>query len=128
MGLINFLINALDLASARPVSPTNPLPVSAAPASAEYETVANNQANQPLGVAGAIGDRLDYLVVIPATTSPGAVVIKDGATVVATFAGGAASVSTLIPFVMPVGAASVVGAWNITTGANVSAYGVGNFT
>jgi len=95
---------------------------------AEYETVAASQTAQVLGGAGAIGDYLSGLLVTPATTSPGQVLILDNATSITVFTGGASSVSNLVPFFIPIGAKSVSGAWKVTTGANVSVIGVGNFT
>jgi hypothetical protein len=69
------------------------------------------------------------VLIVPATTSPGAVQIQDGGgTEITIFTGGASSVTTLTPFMVPVGACSRSGAWSITTGANVSAIGVGMFT
>ena len=95
----------------------------------EYETVAASQTTQALGATGATGDLLTGVLIIPATTSPGAVSIKDGAgTAITVFAGGTDSVSTLHPFFVPLGIRSGAGAWQVTTGANVSAIGVGNFT
>lgn len=94
----------------------------------EYETVAASQTDQMLGGAGAAGDYLAGLLVIPATTSPGGVSIENGATNIPVFVGGADSVSNLVPFFVPLGIASVGGGWEITTGANVSVIAVGNFT
>ena len=94
-----------------------------------YETVAASQTDQVLGATGATGDYLSGLLVVPATTSPGALSIKDGAGgAITVFTGGAGSVSTLVPFFIPLGASSTGGAWKVTTGANVSAIGVGRFT
>lgn len=96
-----------------------------------YETVAASQTDQMLGGAGAIGDRLVGLLVIPATTSPGAISIEDGSTNTTVFAGGATSVPGLAPFYIafgPSGIYSVNGGWEITTGANVSLIAFGNFT
>lgn len=119
-------------ANETPVSTTNPLAVSAGSGggfgSGEYETVAASQTAQVLGPTGATGDYLAGLLVTPATTSPGNVIILDGATSITVFAGGASSVSNLIPFFVYIGANSVSGAWKVTTGANVSVIGVGSFT
>lgn len=94
-----------------------------------YETVAASQTAQVLGPTGAIGDYLAGVLIVPATTSPGAVAIKDGAgSAVTIFTGGASSVSNLVPFFVPVGARSAAGAWQVTTGANVSAVATGLFT
>jgi hypothetical protein len=93
-----------------------------------YETVAASQTAQSLGATGATGDYLSHCVVTPGTTSPGVVTILDDATAIVSFAGGASSVSNLVPFAVPIGAISVSGAWKITTGANVTVVCVGRFT
>lgn len=95
----------------------------------EYETVAASATNQTIGTTGATGDLLVSLLIIPATTSPGAVTIKDGAgAAITVFAGGASSVGTLHPFSVSLGIKSSSGAWQVSTGANVSAIAAGNFT
>jgi hypothetical protein len=94
----------------------------------EYETVAASQTAQTLGATGGTGDYISGILVVPASTSPGVVTLLDNATSISVFAGGASSVSTLHPFFIPLGMISVSGAWKITTGANVSCIGVGNFT
>lgn len=94
----------------------------------EYETVAASQTAQPLGATGAAGDYLSGLLVVPASTAPGNVVLLDNATSITVFAGGASSVSNLVPFFIPICARSVSGAWKVTTGANVSVFAVGSFT
>jgi hypothetical protein len=95
----------------------------------EYETVAASQTDQALGATGAAGDYLDSLLIVPATTSPGAVSIKDGGgSAITVFTGGATSVADLKPFSVKLGLTSLAGAWKVTTGANVSAIGIGNFT
>ena len=97
-------------------------------------TIAAGQTDQALSkisgtTTGTTGDRLDYVLIIPASTSPGAVTIKDGnGAAVTIFAGGSSSVATLHPFTVPVGEASKAGGWKLTTGANVSAIAFGNFT
>jgi hypothetical protein len=98
----------------------------------QYETVAASQTAQ---VMGALGARLDYLagvLVVPATLSPGNVLIRDGnGADIIVFAGGTSSVSDLRPFMIPLGLyaqAATAGGWRITTGANVSAIGIGKFT
>jgi hypothetical protein len=96
---------------------------------AEYETVAASASAQVIGSTGAIGDYLAELLIVPASTSPGAVSIQDGSgTAITVFVGGASSVSNLVPFSVPLGIKSTGGAWKVTTGANVSAIAVGNFT
>ncbi len=95
---------------------------------AEYETVAAGQTAQALGATGATGDYISKVLVVPATTSPGNVLLLDNATSITIFTGGASSVSNLVPFVIDLGMTSVSGAWKITTGSNVSCIGIGNFT
>src|SRR4051812_26437820 len=59
----------------------------------EYETVAASQTDQALGATGATGDWLARIIIVPASTSPGAVSIKDGAgSAIPIFTGGASSV------------------------------------
>lgn len=94
----------------------------------EYETVAASQTAQTIGATGATGDYIAGVLVIPATTSPGNVLLLDNATSITIFAGGASSVSNLVPFFIPLGIKSVSGAWKLTTGANVSCIAVGDFT
>ena len=98
-------------------------------AGADYEAVAASASNQVMGSTGAIGDCLAGLLVIPATTSPGAVSIKDGSgTAITVFTGGATSTSNLVPFFIPLNLASTLGAWQVTTGTNVSVLAIGFFT
>lgn len=95
---------------------------------AEYETVAASQTAQVIGATGAAGDLISHILVIPATTSPGNVLLLDNATSITVFTGGASSVGDLIPFIIPLNMKSVSGAWKITTGSNVSCVAVGEFT
>jgi hypothetical protein len=111
--------------SASDASNATPLPVVTP---GEYETVAASQTAQALGATGAAGDYIAGILVVPATTSPGNVLLLDNATSITVFAGGASSVSNLVPFYIPLGMISVSGAWKITTGASVSCIGIGNFT
>jgi hypothetical protein len=112
-----------------PVTKFTPLPVSAG---TDYETVAASQTDQMMGATGAVGDFLAGILIVPGTTSPGAVSIKDGnGSGITIFSGGAGSVTTLHPFFVPFGAkctAATTPGWKITTGANVTAIGVGAFT
>lgn len=95
----------------------------------KYETVAASATAQALGAVGAVGDMLAGVLIVPTTTSPGAVSIKDGGDAAITiFTGGASSVGSLVPFFVPLGIKSRTGAWQLTTGANVAAIGVGEFT
>lgn len=94
-----------------------------------YETVAASQTDQAMGATGAAGDYLAGVLIVPAGTSPGAVSIKDGSgSAITIFTGGASSISNLVPFFVPLGVISGSGAWKVTTGASVSAIGVGKFT
>jgi hypothetical protein len=94
-----------------------------------YETVAASQADQALGATGATGDYLDSLTIVPGTTSPGAVSIKDGGgSAIVVFTGGATSVADLAPITVKLGITSAAGAWKVTTGANVTAIAAGIFT
>lgn len=104
---------------------TAPVPIAQAD---EYETVAASATDQVIGATGATGDRLAGILIQPGTTSPGTVIIKDNTTVIYTFPGGASSVSTLIPFAVPLGIKSVNGAFKVTTGANVTVIALGDFT
>jgi hypothetical protein len=93
----------------------------------KYETVAASQTDQAMGATGGKGDYIKGLLIIPATTSPGAVSIKDGAgSAITVFTGGATSVADLKPFYVELGMKSTSGAWKVTTGASVSAIAVGS--
>lgn len=96
--------------------------------SAEYETVAASQTDQMMGPTGAIGDTIEAILVIPSSTTVGAISIEDGATNTTVYAGGTVS-ADLKPFVIPLySIASVSGGWEITTGAGCSLIVFGNFT
>ena len=99
--------------------------VGTGPNGTTYETVAASQTAQVLGGSGASGDYLTSVLIIPATTSPGAVTILDGATSIPIFVGGT---TTVQPFLIPLGIRSVSGAWKVTTGSNVSVIATGSFT
>lgn len=95
----------------------------------QYETVAASQTSQIMGTAGAKGDYIEGLLVVPASTSPGAVTLIDGTTSITVFAGGASSLTTLIPFYIPLGINSVgANGWSITTGASLSLIAMGKFS
>lgn len=94
-----------------------------------YELVAASATAQVLGGTGAVGDFIQNLLIIPTTTSPGAVSIKDGSgSAITIFTGGATSVADLKPFLVTLNAKSLAGAWSITTGANVSVLATGSFS
>lgn len=94
----------------------------------EYEVVAASATNSNLGATGAVGDYLASITIQPSTTVPGSVVVKDGSTTIMTWPGSAAYPAHLAPIEIAIGAKSVNGAWNITTGSNVSVMAVGKFT
>lgn len=125
----------IKAASTAPVAADKALVVALSPNSAadvfgEYETVAAGQTDQSLGATGAAGDYLAGVLIVPAAAAAGAVSIKDGAgSSITIFAGGGTvALPTLAPIFVPLGIYSQSGAWKITTGANVSTIGIGNFT
>ncbi len=98
-----------------------------------YVTVAASSTATVLqSSSGATGDYISHILVIPTTTSPNSVTLYDGSSSpdvgITLFAGGATSVSNLIPFTVPVGAVSRSGAWKITTGSGLSCIAVGKFS
>lgn len=96
----------------------------------QYETVAASQTDQVLGSTGSIGDVLHRLIIIPGTTSPGAVSVQDSTAgaAITIFPGGATSVTELKPITVELNMESTAGKWCVTTGANVTAIAVGRFT
>lgn len=101
--------------------------LSVTPAGLEYEVVPASSAAQPLGATGAVGDYLSHLVIQPATTTPGAVTVHDGANTIMTLPSG--TLVDLTPIIVPMNATSTqVGGWKITTGTNISVVGFGDFT
>ncbi|MET3527273.1 hypothetical protein [Phenylobacterium koreense] len=96
--------------------------------SSEYEVVEASQTDQMLGTTGAIGDKLEALLVIPTSTTVGAISIEDGSTNTVVYAGGTVS-ADLKPFPIPLfGIASESGGWEITTGAGARVIAFGRFT
>ena len=97
----------------------------------DYELVAASQSVQVLGPNTATtkqGDLLERLIITPETTAPGLVAIKDGSgTAINVYTGGTVS-AELQPIIVPIGARSAIGSWQITTGANVHVVAVGRFT
>lgn len=82
-----------------------------------------------LGATGLAGDYLESVVIVPGTTSPGSVTIKDGAgSAITIFTGGATSVADLKPFTVRLGLRATGAGWTVTTGANVTAVAAGLFT
>jgi hypothetical protein len=93
-----------------------------------YETVAPNVASQVLGGAGAVGDYLEGVLIVPDTTSPGAVAIVDNVTTFTIFTGGTNSLVALAPIYVQLGIVSASGPWKLGTGANVRCIAIGRFT
>src|SRR5258705_8582109 len=85
----------------------------------KYETVAASS-TITLGGSGATGDLLFGVLVIPSSVNAGAVNVVDNATSISVLAGGTASVSNLVPFLVPLNMTSVSGAWKVITGASVT--------
>ena len=97
----------------------------------EYKAIAasSNASVGALGANGTIGDFLKSITIVPATLSPGNVVVRDGSAAnITVFAGGANSVSNLLPHTSEVQMTSANGGWAISTGANVSVVASGKFT
>ena len=91
-----------------------------------YETVAASQTDQVMGGAGAKGDYIVGILVVPATVSPGAISIKDGSgSAITVFTGG--TLVTVTPFYIPLGMTATTN-WKVTTGSNVSVIAFGRFT
>jgi hypothetical protein len=98
-------------------------------AGSTYETIAASVTDQVMGITGKAGDYFELLVIVPATTAPGAVSIKDGSgSAITVFTGSATYEASLKPISVDLRARSTGGAWKVTTGANVSAIAVGRFT
>jgi hypothetical protein len=97
---------------------------------AAYETVAPSQTDQVLGSAGAAGDYLAGILIVPAIAAAGAVSIKDGGgSGIPVFAGGGTTaLPTLAPIFVPLGIYSMAGGWKVTTGSDVSVIAIGDFT
>lgn len=95
---------------------------------ANYQQVGAGQVDAVLGSNRGAADFLNGLLVIPSSTSPGPVSVKDGdGEAITLFAGGAGSVSNLVPFFIFLGIASAGGVWKVTTGADISVLASGNF-
>lgn len=128
-----FLVGGSAAAPGAPVpSGSGADPLTVTPTGVEYEFVAASASAQVLGTTGAVGDYLAELLIIPATTSPGAVTLQDGnGAAITIFAGGASSVSNLWPLAVGFGLKAVnatTPGWKVTTGASVSVLGIGDFS
>lgn len=91
-----------------------------------YETVAASQTDQVLGATGGAGDWLEGLLCVVATAATAQVDIQDGS----------GTAFTVLPnspgagigsYYIPINAASVLGAWSVTTGAGVTVFATGRF-
>lgn len=89
--------------------------------------VAKSQTAFPLGfTAGAKGDFLERIIIVPETTGAGTIALLDGNVSRNIFVAG--TLADLSPITIDIGARSVVGPWNITTGDNVHVIAIGTFS
>lgn len=94
-----------------------------------YETVAASQTAQVMGTAGATGDFIAGILIIPAVAAAGIVTLLDGSTSIPIFVGGGTTaLPNLMPVYVPLNLFSTGGPWKITTGANVSCIVSGAFS
>lgn len=98
----------------------------------DYQAIAASQTKVLQGQKGtqngAVGDYVRIVTIIPATTSPGAVTLQDGAaSAITLFTGGATSVQGLAPFQVFLDVRSAGKGWTLVTGAAVSVVVSGDF-
>lgn len=93
----------------------------------DHAFVAASQTDQV--ISNNKGTIIARIIIIPATTSPGAVTFQEGAsgTDRTLFPGGANSVTELKPIVAELNIRAVADGFRVSTGANVSAIVVGKF-
>lgn len=96
------------------------------PAAFDYETVAASQTGQVLGATGALGDRIERLIITSNTVANATVTLLDGATSIPLLVGSATTPAGV--FTVALGLISVSGAWSITTGAGATVVAIGRFT
>ena len=89
-----------------------------------YETIAASQTAQPLGTTGAKGDYLHRLIITVTTAATSTVTLIDNATSIVITAAN----TPIGVYPVEFNAASVSGAWKVTTGAGASVIAVGIFT
>lgn len=93
----------------------------------QYETVAASQTDQVLGATGGAGDWLEQIICTVGTAATAQTQIQDGDgtayTILPNSPGGGVGV-----YVIPIRAASVIGAWSVTTGAGVTVFATGRFS
>lgn len=96
----------------------------------KYELVAASQSTQALGATGGKGDVLETLIIIPETTGAGTCAIKDGSdtAINVLVAGTLADLAPIVIHFGPQGLPSLVGKWQVTTGANVHVIAIGIFS
>lgn len=87
----------------------------------------NTELRESADTNGAEGDALDHLWLFPATTTPGAVTLLDGATSAWVWPAGII-LTDVRPIFVPLNWRSLEGAWSITCGANIAATGTGIFS
>lgn len=92
-----------------------------------YETVAASSTNQVMGGAGGVSDFISHILAVPASLDPGPITITDGSTAITAFVGGTGSITSLVPFPIPLGLRAKTGPWKVTTGADISCIVVGEF-
>jgi len=108
------------------VATSNPLPVEDHGVGKQYKFVAASSTNFALeNSVGTIGDEITSILVIPTSSTPGTISIKDGIGSSMTVWAGTGSDR---PFALPIRAKSFNGGWSITTGANVTAFVSGQFS
>lgn len=92
------------------------------PIGVTYTSIAASSSTATALGAGAVGDYLDGILLVPSSVSNGACSIKDGGgPAITIFAGGASSLADLRPFYVPIKARSTSGGWTITTGSGIAA-------
>ena len=91
-----------------------------------YQTQAASSGPTQLGTTGAVGDYLAGVLVVPTSTTVGAITATDGATAIVLFAGG--TISDIKPFPIQFGAKAIGAGWKLTVGVAMSVVAFGSFT
>jgi len=123
---------AVKAASTAPAAADPALVVSISPNSVSkytYQDIAASAASTTLAVvgAGALGDYLHAIEIIPETTAPGTVTLQDGTNAAINIFVGGGTLASTIPFTYVNTCYSKQGAWKIATGANVHIRAIGLF-
>ncbi len=95
------------------------------PSNDDYEVIAAGDTDEPIGDQ-APGDYLLHVILTPTSLSPGDVVLKDGATEIQLFDGGASSLTSKAPIQLMLNLTAITG-FTCTTGADIKAAFVGQF-